>query len=64
MEPLFVIDLGGIQTVLFWALCLLLVYLAIGFVWGHWLGKLKDEMGEAPTLAEALRRLVSRPKAH
>ena len=64
MEPLFVIDLGGIQTVVFWVLCLLLAYIAIGFVWGSWLGKLKDEMGEAPTLAEALRRLVSRPKAH
>ncbi len=64
MEPLFVIDLDGIQTVVFWVLGLLLVYIAIGFVWGSWLGKLKDEMGEAPTLAEALRRLVSRPKAH
>ena len=64
MEALFVIDLDRIQTVVFWVLGLLLVYIAIGFVWGFWLGKLKDEMGEAPTLAEALRRLVSRPKAH
>ena len=62
MELLPDIDLDRIQTILFWALCLLLAYLAIGYVWGYWLGKLKDEMGKTPTLAEALRRLVSRSK--
>ncbi len=62
MELLFDIDLTRIQTLFFWALCLLLVYLVIGFVWGYWLGKLKDEMGKPPTLAESLRRLVSRSK--
>jgi len=62
MESLFVIDLDRIQTVVFWALCMLLVYIAIGFVWGSWLGKLKDEMGKTSTLAEALLRLVSRSK--
>ena len=64
MESLFVIDLDRIQSLVFWALGLLIVYLAIGFVWGSWLGKLKDEMGKAPTLAESLRRLVSRSKTH
>ena len=62
MELLPDIDLDRIQTFLFWALCLLLVYLAIGVVWGYWLSKLKDEMGEAPTLAESFRRLISRSK--
>ena len=64
MELLPDLDLDRIQTFLFWALCLLLVYLARGFVWGYWLNKLKDEMGEVPTLAESLRRLVSRSKTH
>ncbi len=63
MELLPDIDLVGIQTLLFWALCLLLVYLAIGVVWGYWLGKLKDEMGKTPTLAESFRRLISRSKS-
>ena len=62
MELLSDIDLGRIQTIVFWVLGLLLAYLAIGYVWGYWLGKLKDEMGKTPTLAEALRRLVSRSK--
>ncbi len=62
MELLFDIDLNRIQALVFWALCLLLAYLAIGFVWGYWLGKLKDEMGEAPTLAESFRRLISSSK--
>jgi len=62
MEILPDIDLDRIQTFVFWALCLLLAYLAIGYVWGYWLGKLKDEMGKAPTLAELLRRLFSRSK--
>ena len=63
MEILPDIDLDRIQTLVFWALCLLLVYLAIGYVWGYWLGKLKDEMGKAPTLAESLRRLIGRSKS-
>ncbi len=62
MELLSDIDLDRIQTIVFWVLGLLLAYLAIGFVWGYWLGKLKDEMGEAPTLAESIRRLISRSK--
>ncbi len=64
MELLFDIDLNRIQKLVFWALCLLLVYLAIGCVWGYWLGKLKDEMGKTPTLAESFRRLISRSKTH
>ncbi len=62
MELLSDIDLDRIQTIVFWALCLLLVYLAIGYVWGSWLAKLKDEMGKTPTLAESFRRLISRSK--
>ncbi len=62
MELLPDIDLDRIQTIVFWALGLLLAYLAIGCIWGYWLGKLKDEMGEAPTLAESFRRLFSRSK--
>ena len=63
MELLSDIDLDRIQTIVFWALGLLLAYLAIGFVWGYWLGKLKDELGKAPTLAESFRRLISRSKS-
>ena len=63
MELLFDIDLDRIQTLAFWVLCLLLAYLAIGFGWGYWLGKLKDEMGKPPTLAESFRRLISRSKS-
>jgi len=63
MEAISDLDLGGIQTFLFWAILLLLVYVLIGAVWGYWLGKLKDEMGRTPTLAEGFRRLVSRSKS-
>ena len=62
MELLFDIDLDRIQTFLFWAICLLLAYTAIGIVWGYWLGKLKDELGKAPTVAESFRRLINRSK--
>ncbi len=63
MELLPDIDLDGVQAFLFWALCLLLAYTAIGIVWGLWLGKLKDELGEAPTTVESFRRLINRSKS-
>ncbi len=63
MELLPAIDLDGLLTVLFWALFLLLGYTAIGIVWGLWVGKLKDELGETPTVAQSFRRLINRSKS-
>jgi len=60
MESISEFDLSWIQPLLFWAILLLLVYVAIGAAWGSWLGRLKDELGRTPTFSESLQRLVGR----